>query len=65
MGKRLIATRHYADDSIRPKCKELEDVIALLESKSKNCDEKLARCTELEERMNKVRFPKQNMAAKN
>ncbi|GAU90163.1 hypothetical protein RvY_02621-2 [Ramazzottius varieornatus] len=54
MGKRLIATRHYADDSIRPKCKELEGVIALLESKSRNCDEKLARCTELEERINKA-----------
>ena len=54
MGKRLTAKRHYADDSIRPKCKELEDLIAELETKSKTCEEKLQRCRELEDRMIKV-----------
>ncbi|OQV15336.1 putative guanine nucleotide exchange factor MCF2L2 [Hypsibius exemplaris] len=54
MGKRLTAKRHYADDSIRPKCKELEELISELETKSKTCEEKLQRCRELEDRMSKA-----------
>ncbi|XP_055345837.1 probable guanine nucleotide exchange factor MCF2L2 [Paramacrobiotus metropolitanus] len=54
MGRRLISKRHYADDSIRPKCRELEDTINELETKSKFCNEKLHRCTELEDRMTKA-----------
>ena len=55
MGEQLIASQHYAVDSIHPKCVELSRMRSVFQDQITNRLQTLHRCHDLQQRVEAVR----------